>query len=75
VQVVGFGTPALLSEDLIDDTKDFVTTVIADSDIIPRLSHVTVANAVIDMLVSTGIAYWYMLFSFPALTLLPFHFQ
>jgi hypothetical protein len=45
VQLVGFGTQALLSEDLIEDTNDFVTTVI--------WSDVTVANAVIDMLVST----------------------
>lgn len=34
--VIGFGCPALLSRDLSVMTRDFVTTVIADADVIPR---------------------------------------
>ena len=34
--VIGFGCPALLSRNLSQMTRDFVTTVIADADVIPR---------------------------------------
>ena len=44
VEVVGFGCPALLSLNLAEKYQDRITTVVNDSDVIPRLSGVSVAN-------------------------------
>lgn len=48
-QVVGFGCPALLSEELAEEA-DYITTVVNDADIVPRMSGATVANLLLDML-------------------------
>ncbi|KAL3791048.1 hypothetical protein ACHAW5_002825 [Stephanodiscus triporus] len=47
--VIGFGCPALLSKSLSLATKDYVTTVIADADFIPRMSGATLVNVLLDM--------------------------
>ena len=47
--VVGFGCPALLSQPLSLATKDYVTTVIADADFIPRMSGATLVNLLLDV--------------------------
>jgi hypothetical protein len=47
--VIGFGCPALLSKSLSLATKDYVTTVIADADFIPRMSGATLINVLLDM--------------------------
>lgn len=46
---IGFGCPALLSLNLSQTATDFVTTVVADSDIIPRMSGATFANMLLDV--------------------------
>jgi len=48
--VIGFGCPALLSKDLSEKCKKFVTTVVADADLVPRLSGATLANLTLDLL-------------------------
>jgi hypothetical protein len=62
VSVVGFGCPALFSLDLAEKS-DFITTIINDSDVVPRASGITVANLIIDMMefgkgFSTSSACW-----------------
>ncbi len=47
--VIGFGCPALLSEQLSRSTRDYVTTVIADADFIPRMSGATLVNLLLDL--------------------------
>eukprot|EP00804_Cyclotella_cryptica_P015086 CCRYP_000664-RB/>CCRYP_000664-RB protein AED:0.05 eAED:0.05 QI:243/1/1/1/1/1/2/1943/782 len=47
--VIGFGCPALLSEPLSAMTEDYVTTVIADADVIPRMSGATLVNLILDL--------------------------
>jgi len=47
--VIGFGCPALLSQNLSLVTKNFVTTVIADADVIPRMSGATLVNLLLDL--------------------------
>jgi hypothetical protein len=47
--VIGFGCPALLSKSLSLATKDYVTTVIADADFIPRMSGATLFNLLLDV--------------------------
>lgn len=49
VQVVGFGCPALLSEDLSKKAESYITTVVADNDCIPRMSTATMLNAILDI--------------------------
>lgn len=49
-QVIGFGSPSLLSKELAESTEDFITTVIADNDIVPRLNDITLANTVLDVM-------------------------
>jgi hypothetical protein len=49
VESIGFGCPSLLSPELSEATKDYVTTVVADSDIIPRMSGASVANLLLDL--------------------------
>ncbi len=50
VQVVGFGCPAILSRGLSEQTKDYITTVVADADMIPRMSAETIGNVMLDMM-------------------------
>jgi len=47
--VIGFGCPALLSQNLSLMTRNFVTTVIADADVIPRMSGATLVNLLLDL--------------------------
>lgn len=47
--VIGFGCPALLSKSLSLATKEYVTTVIADADFIPRISGATLVNLLLDV--------------------------
>jgi hypothetical protein len=47
--VIGFGCPALLSQPLSVMTEDYVTTVIADADVIPRMSGATLVNLILDL--------------------------
>lgn len=49
-KVVGFGCPALLSQELSEECAPYVTTVIGDSDVVPRASGATVANVLMDMM-------------------------
>jgi Lipase (class 3) len=49
VEALGFGTPSLLSPDLSKSTKDYITTVVSDSDIVPRMSGASMANMILDM--------------------------
>jgi len=50
VNVVGFGCPALVSENLSKASEDYITTVICDSDVVPRLSGATIANAALEIM-------------------------
>jgi len=50
VEVVGFGSPPILSKDLSEGTKDYITTVIADADVVPRMSAETIGNLMLDMM-------------------------
>lgn len=50
VEVVGFGCPSLLSHDLSESTKDYITTVVADADIVPRMSGASISNLIIDLM-------------------------
>ncbi|KAL7482511.1 hypothetical protein ACHAW6_008190 [Cyclotella cf. meneghiniana] len=47
--VIGFGCPALLSQPLSVMTENYVTTVIADADMIPRMSGATLVNLILDL--------------------------
>jgi hypothetical protein len=49
VEVIGFGCPALLSKDLSEKCKAFITTVVADDDCIPRMSKSTMSNSILDI--------------------------
>jgi hypothetical protein len=49
VKVLGFGCPALLSKDLAQKAEKIVTTVIADSDCVPRMSMATMVNALMNI--------------------------
>ena len=49
VEAIGFGCPALLSRELSEQTKDYITTVVADDDVVPRLSAATAINAMVDV--------------------------
>jgi pimeloyl-ACP methyl ester carboxylesterase len=49
VNVVGFGCPALLSKDLAEGVSSFVTTIINDSDVVPRMSGASIANLLRDV--------------------------
>lgn len=50
VEVVGFGSPAMLSQELSEAMQDYMTTVVADDDVVPRLSAPTVINALLDVM-------------------------
>jgi len=49
-EAIGFGTPSLLSRELAESAEEYITTVVSDDDIIPRLNDITVANAVLDLM-------------------------
>jgi hypothetical protein len=49
VEVVGFGCPSLVSEDLSKQAEKYITTVVSDNDCVPRMSAATMINAVIDI--------------------------
>lgn len=48
-EVIGFGCPALLSDDLCQKVEPFVTTVVDDADCVPRMSMATMVNALMDI--------------------------
>mmetsp|Transcript_17046 Transcript_17046/g.25807 ORF Transcript_17046/g.25807 Transcript_17046/m.25807 type:complete len:567 (+) Transcript_17046:45-1745(+) len=50
VEAVGFGCPSLLSLELSQSTKDYITTVVADADIVPRMSGASLANLLLDLM-------------------------
>ena len=47
--VIGFGCPAVLSKELSMATKEYITTVVADADFIPRMSGATLVNLLLDV--------------------------
>jgi hypothetical protein len=49
-KAIGFGCPALLSQELSERTKDYITTVVCDGDCVSRMSGSTIANLVMDIL-------------------------
>ena len=49
VSVIGFGCPALLSENLARDAS-YITTIINDADVVPRMSGISVTNLLLDIM-------------------------
>ena len=47
--VIGFGCPAVLSKELSMATKEYITTVVADADFIPRMNGATLVNLLLDV--------------------------
>jgi hypothetical protein len=47
---LGFGTPAVLSRNLSESVQQFVTTVVADADCVPRMSGATLASGLLRIL-------------------------
>jgi hypothetical protein len=56
VEVIGFGCPSLLSKDLAEKST-FITTVVNDSDCIPRTSAATVTNLLLSLVEFNWIPY------------------
>jgi hypothetical protein len=50
VEAVGFGCPSLVSEELSLASKDYITTVVADADIVPRMSGASMMNVLMKLL-------------------------
>ena len=50
VEALGFGCPSLLSPELSESTKDYITTVVADADVVPRMSGSSIANLLLDLI-------------------------
>jgi hypothetical protein len=50
VQMIGYGCPAILSKNLAEQTSDYITTFINDSDIVPRLSGLSLTNLLYDII-------------------------
>ena len=50
VEAVGFGCPSLLSRELSTSTKDYITTVVNDADIVPRMSGASMHNLMLDLI-------------------------
>lgn len=46
VKCIGFGCPALLDKEQSEKTKDFITTIVSDSDCVPRMSGATASNVI-----------------------------
>jgi hypothetical protein len=49
VKVIGFGCPALVSENIAREAS-YITTIVNDADVVPRMSGITVANLLLDMM-------------------------
>lgn len=49
VKVVGFGCPALVSQDLSEAAQSYITTVVSDNDCVPRMSLSSMVNAILDI--------------------------
>jgi hypothetical protein len=49
VKVIGFGSPALLSENLAKNAS-YITTIVNDADVVPRLSGISVTNLLLDIM-------------------------
>jgi Lipase (class 3) len=49
VKVIGFGCPAIVSENLAREAT-YITTVINDADVVPRMSGITVTNLLLDIM-------------------------
>jgi len=49
-KVIGFGCPSLLSQELAKSTQPFITTVVADADMIPRMNGATIGNKLLDIM-------------------------
>ena len=49
VQVVGFGCPALVSQDLSEKAASYITTIVSDNDCVPRMSLPSMINAILDI--------------------------
>jgi len=47
---IGFGCPSILSLGLSESTKDVITTVVSDSDIVPRMSGASIANMLLNVM-------------------------
>ena len=50
VEALGFGCPSLLSRDLSESTKDYITTVVNDADIVSRMSGASMTNMFLDLM-------------------------
>ena len=50
VQMIGFGCPAILSKNLAAQTSDYITTFVNDSDLVPRLSGLSLTNLLYDII-------------------------
>ena len=50
VEAVGFGCPSLLSRELSESTKDYITTIVSDADVIPRMSGSSMVNLLAKLL-------------------------
>jgi hypothetical protein len=50
VEMVGFGCPSLLSQNLSLSTKKYITTVVSDADIVPRMSGSSMVNVLMDVI-------------------------
>eukprot|EP00979_Chaetoceros_neogracilis_P011685 scaffold2946_cov278-Chaetoceros_neogracile.AAC.16 len=50
VEVIGFGCPAIISKELSESTKDYITTVIGDADVVPRMSAATIGNLMLNLM-------------------------
>ena len=50
VQMIGYGCPAIVTKNLAEQTSDYITTFINDSDIVPRLSGLSLTNLLYDII-------------------------
>ena len=50
VEAIGFGCPSLLSRELSESTKEYVTTVVNDADIVSRMSGASMTNVLLDLM-------------------------
>lgn len=56
VKVIGFGCPALVSEKLAKDAS-YITTIVNDADVVPRMSGVSVTNLLLDIMAFNWMEY------------------
>jgi hypothetical protein len=49
-KAIGFGCPSILSKELSLSTKDYIRTVVADADVVPRLSGASIVNVLMDLM-------------------------